>query len=174
MRVVLYAYALAYLVAPETFSSANVIDTIAALPESVKYAGKAILAAPFAFHSWNGIRHLSWDVGNCECVHFFHMLAIPAYRLRSDATFSRPLPAMPTPQSSPSRAYTRPATQSSALQPSPLLLFSSCEYRTSNDYLCGSQCVQWRPKCHSRFDTCLCLRSTAQPTSRSPTFSNVY
>ncbi|KAM5543790.1 hypothetical protein V8D89_002407 [Ganoderma adspersum] len=64
ISVLLYAYALAYLVAPETFSSANVIETIAALPESVKYAGKAILAAPFAFHSWNGIRHLSWDVGN--------------------------------------------------------------------------------------------------------------
>ena len=62
----LYGYALAYLVAPETFSSANVVELIAGLPEGVKYAGKVILAAPFAFHSWNGLRHLSWDVGKCE------------------------------------------------------------------------------------------------------------
>ena len=90
MRVVLYAYALAYLVAPETFSSANVIDTIAALPESVKYAGKAILAAPFAFHSWNGIRHLSCDVGNCEYVRFFRILAVPTYYNPSLCQFLSP------------------------------------------------------------------------------------
>jgi succinate dehydrogenase (ubiquinone) cytochrome b560 subunit len=24
-----------------------------------------ILAAPFAFHSLNGLRHLSWDMGKC-------------------------------------------------------------------------------------------------------------
>ncbi|GAW10417.1 succinate dehydrogenase cytochrome b560 subunit [Lentinula edodes] len=27
------------------------------------YAGKFILALPFTFHSWNGIRHLLWDSG---------------------------------------------------------------------------------------------------------------
>ncbi|KAI1792136.1 succinate dehydrogenase cytochrome b560 subunit [Ganoderma leucocontextum] len=63
ISVLLYSYALAYLVAPETFSSANVVEIIASLPESVKYAGKVILAAPFAFHSLNGLRHLSWDMG---------------------------------------------------------------------------------------------------------------
>lgn len=62
---VLYGYALAYLVAPETFASANVIELIHGLPEAVKYAGKTILAAPFAFHSINGLRHLAWDSGRC-------------------------------------------------------------------------------------------------------------
>jgi succinate dehydrogenase (ubiquinone) cytochrome b560 subunit len=67
-RVVLYAYALAYLVAPTTFASANVVAFVAGLPVAVKLAGKAILAAPFAFHSLNGIRHLGWDLGYCECL----------------------------------------------------------------------------------------------------------
>lgn len=58
----LYAYALAYLVAPETFSSAQIIEFLVGVPEGLKYAGKAILAAPFAFHSLNGIRHLTWDM----------------------------------------------------------------------------------------------------------------
>ncbi|KAI0791192.1 SDHC, cytochrome b subunit of succinate dehydrogenase [Abortiporus biennis] len=63
LSVLLYGYALAYLVAPETFSSAVVVDFVAGLPDFVKYAGKTILAAPFAFHSWNGLRHLGWDMG---------------------------------------------------------------------------------------------------------------
>ncbi|KAI0703835.1 SDHC, cytochrome b subunit of succinate dehydrogenase [Cytidiella melzeri] len=63
LSVLLYGYALAYLVAPETFASANVIELIHGLPEAVKYAGKTILAAPFAFHSLNGLRHLAWDSG---------------------------------------------------------------------------------------------------------------
>ena len=68
---VLYGFSIAYLVAPTTFSSANVVEVIAGLPESVKYAGKAILAAPFAFHSFNGLRHLGWDMVKCM---FFHSL----------------------------------------------------------------------------------------------------
>ncbi|CAL1715853.1 unnamed protein product [Somion occarium] len=63
LSVLLYSYALAYLVAPETFASANVVELVHSLPEAVKYTGKVILAAPFAFHSWNGIRHLLWDTG---------------------------------------------------------------------------------------------------------------
>ncbi|KAH9481923.1 Succinate dehydrogenase cytochrome B subunit, mitochondrial [Psilocybe cubensis] len=61
LSVLLYGFSIAYLVAPGTFSSENVIQVVAGLPEGVKYAGKAVLAAPFAFHSLNGIRHLSWD-----------------------------------------------------------------------------------------------------------------
>jgi len=63
LSVLLYGYALAYLVAPETFSSAQIVELVSTLPDAVKYAGKAILAAPFAFHSLNGVRHLTWDVG---------------------------------------------------------------------------------------------------------------
>ncbi len=61
----LYGYALAYLVAPTTFDSTHVIEIISSLPDAVKYAGKVILAAPFAFHSLNGLRHLGWDMGKC-------------------------------------------------------------------------------------------------------------
>ncbi|KAH9948589.1 succinate dehydrogenase cytochrome b560 subunit [Amylocystis lapponica] len=63
LSVLLYGYAIAYLVAPTTFDSAHVIEFAAGLPDAVKYAGKAILAAPFAFHSLNGLRHLGWDLG---------------------------------------------------------------------------------------------------------------
>ncbi|KAJ7292228.1 succinate dehydrogenase cytochrome b560 subunit [Mycena rebaudengoi] len=62
----LYGFALAYLVAPGTFDSVHVVEFIAALPAGVKYAGKALLAAPFAFHGLNGIRHLSWDMTKFE------------------------------------------------------------------------------------------------------------
>ncbi|TFK93142.1 SDHC, cytochrome b subunit of succinate dehydrogenase [Polyporus arcularius HHB13444] len=63
LSVLLYGYALAYLVAPTTFDSTHVVEFIAGLPDAVKYAGKVVLAAPFAFHSFNGLRHLGWDVG---------------------------------------------------------------------------------------------------------------
>ncbi|CAA7267522.1 unnamed protein product [Cyclocybe aegerita] len=62
LSVLLYSFSIAYLIAPGTFDSAHVVEVIAGLPESVKHAGKAILAAPFAFHSLNGLRHLGWDL----------------------------------------------------------------------------------------------------------------
>lgn len=62
---VLYGFSLAYLFAPSTFSSANIIEFAAGQPEWVKFAEKTILAAPFAFHSLNGLRHLAWDTGKC-------------------------------------------------------------------------------------------------------------
>jgi succinate dehydrogenase (ubiquinone) cytochrome b560 subunit len=64
-RSVLYGFSLAYLFAPSTFSSANIIEFAAGQPEWVKVAEKTILAAPFAFHSLNGLRHLAWDTGKC-------------------------------------------------------------------------------------------------------------
>jgi succinate dehydrogenase (ubiquinone) cytochrome b560 subunit len=64
-RSVLYGFSLAYLFAPSTFSSANIIEFAAGQPEWVKLAEKTILAAPFAFHSLNGLRHLAWDTGKC-------------------------------------------------------------------------------------------------------------
>ena len=66
---VLYGFSLAYLVAPSTFSSANIIEFAAGLPEWVKVVEKTILAAPFAFHSLNGLRHLAWDTGKCQLSH---------------------------------------------------------------------------------------------------------
>ncbi|KAF8274092.1 succinate dehydrogenase cytochrome b560 subunit [Lactarius quietus] len=63
LSVLLYGFSLAYLVAPTTFSSANIIELAAGLPEWVKVVEKTVLAAPFAFHSLNGLRHLAWDSG---------------------------------------------------------------------------------------------------------------
>ncbi|KAJ7780266.1 cytochrome b subunit of succinate dehydrogenase, Sdh3p [Mycena maculata] len=63
LSVVLFGFSLAYLFAPVTFDSTHVVEAVAGLPDAVKYAGKALLAAPFAFHSLNGVRHLSWDMG---------------------------------------------------------------------------------------------------------------
>ncbi|KAJ7592408.1 hypothetical protein C8J56DRAFT_780393 [Mycena floridula] len=63
LSVVLYGFSLGYLFMPGTLDSASIIAVAAALPVAVKYAAKTILAAPFAFHSFNGIRHLSWDLG---------------------------------------------------------------------------------------------------------------
>ncbi|KIM85077.1 hypothetical protein PILCRDRAFT_817913 [Piloderma croceum F 1598] len=63
LSVLLYGFSLAYLVAPGTFDSAHVVEFVSGLPDAAKYAGKVILAAPFAFHSLNGLRHLSWDMG---------------------------------------------------------------------------------------------------------------
>ena len=66
--LVLYGFSIAYLVAPGTFDSIHVVEFIAGLPEGVKYVGKAVLAAPFAFHSLNGLRHLSWDMAKCKSI----------------------------------------------------------------------------------------------------------
>ncbi|KAJ7016401.1 SDHC, cytochrome b subunit of succinate dehydrogenase [Mycena alexandri] len=63
LSALLYGFSLAYLVAPGTFDSVHVVEFVAGLPDAAKYAGKALLAAPFAFHGLNGIRHLSWDMG---------------------------------------------------------------------------------------------------------------
>ncbi|KAH7884660.1 SDHC, cytochrome b subunit of succinate dehydrogenase [Phlebopus sp. FC_14] len=63
LSALLYGFSLAYLVVPGTFDSESIVQFVAGTPEYVKIACKFILAAPFAFHSWNGIRHLSWDVG---------------------------------------------------------------------------------------------------------------
>jgi len=57
---------ISYLTAPVIgmpFSSIDVVQFVAGLPEVVQYSAKAVLAAPFAFHAWNGLRHLAWDTG---------------------------------------------------------------------------------------------------------------
>ncbi|KAJ7734807.1 hypothetical protein B0H16DRAFT_150689 [Mycena metata] len=76
MLAVLYGFSLAYLVAPDT----------------AKYAGKVLLAAPFAFRGLNGIRHLSWDMGKCAsrfCCDFLFCRFLFAVRLRSLRPASR-------------------------------------------------------------------------------------
>jgi len=63
LSVLLYGFSIAYLFAPGTFDSVHIVEFVHDLPEAVKYAGKAILALPFTFHAFNGLRHLSWDLG---------------------------------------------------------------------------------------------------------------
>lgn len=60
----LYGFFLAYLASPVFgwhLDTAHVVDFVHQMPDWVKYAGKTIVAAPFAFHSLNGVRHLVWD-----------------------------------------------------------------------------------------------------------------
>lgn len=43
--------------------TATLVSLFAGLPVAAKVALKSVAALPFAFHSWNGIRHLIWDAG---------------------------------------------------------------------------------------------------------------
>jgi len=66
LTVLLYGFSISYVAAPYLgvpFTSADVVQLVSAAPESLKVAGKLILAAPFTFHSFNGLRHLGWDTG---------------------------------------------------------------------------------------------------------------
>jgi len=63
LSALLYAFSLAYLVAPGTFDSAHIVEFVGGLPDYLKISGKVLLALPFTFHSFNGLRHLSWDMG---------------------------------------------------------------------------------------------------------------
>ncbi|KAG0299399.1 hypothetical protein BGZ98_010086 [Dissophora globulifera] len=59
-----YAGAIAYAVGPMIglgFDAASVVSTLATVPVAAKVAGKFIVALPFTYHSFNGIRHLLWD-----------------------------------------------------------------------------------------------------------------
>ncbi|KAF8313502.1 uncharacterized protein EI90DRAFT_3036764 [Cantharellus anzutake] len=66
LSVGLYGFLLGYLAAPVLgipFDSTHIIEYVHGVPDWVKYTGKAIVAFPFTFHSLNGLRHLSWDLG---------------------------------------------------------------------------------------------------------------
>ncbi|GMM34067.1 protein [Saccharomycopsis crataegensis] len=45
------------------FDATVIYQTITDLPDLVKYAAKATIAFPFAFHFFNGLRHFVWDSG---------------------------------------------------------------------------------------------------------------
>ena len=76
----LYGFALSYAFLPFagiTFTGADLVELVGSLPEAVKTSAKLIVAAPFAFHSWNGLRHLAWDSGKCSLPPFPARLACP-------------------------------------------------------------------------------------------------
>lgn len=43
--------------------SASLAAAFGSLPIVAKVGIKALVAFPFTYHSWNGIRHLLWDTG---------------------------------------------------------------------------------------------------------------
>ncbi|KAG8951313.1 cytochrome b subunit of succinate dehydrogenase, Sdh3p [Tulasnella sp. 424] len=60
----LYAFSIAYLAGPVVgipVDSAHIVELVHSLPEWAKVSFKTLLAAPFAYHAWNGVRHLAWD-----------------------------------------------------------------------------------------------------------------
>ncbi|KAG9652713.1 hypothetical protein KCU64_g8280, partial [Aureobasidium melanogenum] len=60
----LYLFGLAYLVSPYLgwdLSSANIAAAFASLPEGAKSIIKFAVAWPIVLHSFNGMRHLTWD-----------------------------------------------------------------------------------------------------------------
>ncbi|KAJ5223431.1 hypothetical protein N7468_007973 [Penicillium chermesinum] len=62
----LYLWATAYLASPLFgwhLESASMVAAFGALPVAAKILIKTILALPFTYHSMNGIRHLTWDLG---------------------------------------------------------------------------------------------------------------
>ncbi|KAH0397445.1 hypothetical protein KCU89_g8271, partial [Aureobasidium melanogenum] len=59
-----YLFGLAYLVSPYLgwdLSSANIAAAFASLPEAAKSSIKFAVAWPVILHSFNGMRHLTWD-----------------------------------------------------------------------------------------------------------------
>lgn len=62
----MYVFGAAYLVSPLFgwhLDVATMAATFGALPIVAKVSIKSIVAFPFAFHSINGLRHLTWDAG---------------------------------------------------------------------------------------------------------------
>lgn len=63
----IYLYAMAYLAAPVMgwhLDSATIAEAFGSLNEYAKFGLKFLVALPFSFHSWNGIRHLMWDTAS--------------------------------------------------------------------------------------------------------------
>ncbi|KAG8945071.1 cytochrome b subunit of succinate dehydrogenase, Sdh3p [Tulasnella sp. 424] len=65
LSVLLYASSIAYLAGPVIgipFDGAQIVELVHSLPEWAKVSGKTLLAAPFAYHFWMGVRHTAWDL----------------------------------------------------------------------------------------------------------------
>lgn len=62
----MYVFGASYLIAPYLGWHLDVASMAAAfgsLPVAAKLGIKSFVAFPFAFHSINGLRHLTWDTG---------------------------------------------------------------------------------------------------------------
>jgi succinate dehydrogenase (ubiquinone) cytochrome b560 subunit len=61
-----YVFGAAYLVSPLFgwhLDSASLAAAFGSLPVLAKVGLKVLVAFPFTFHSFNGVRHLVWDLG---------------------------------------------------------------------------------------------------------------
>jgi len=66
LSVLLYGFSLSYIAGPVfgmPFDTAAIVNLVQALPSWFVLTGKGLIAASFAFHSFNGLRHLGWDMG---------------------------------------------------------------------------------------------------------------
>lgn len=64
----MYAIFLGHLILPSLgvpFDSATLVSLFGDLPGWFKMSAKTIVAFPAAFHTFNGLRHLGWDMGYC-------------------------------------------------------------------------------------------------------------
>ncbi len=63
-----YVGTLAFALHPffPAIDSTHIIEYVHTLPAWLKTSVKLAIAAPLTFHSFNGIRHLMWDVGKGE------------------------------------------------------------------------------------------------------------
>merc|ERR1712225_157468 len=66
LSALMYAFAISYVAAPAVsagFTGASIVALAASLPVWAKISAKIVLGAPFWYHTWNGMRHLAWDMG---------------------------------------------------------------------------------------------------------------
>lgn len=66
MAAAFYALTLGYAataILGTSLDAGVIVSSFAALPVYAKVGAKAFMAFPFAFHSFNGLRHLVWDFG---------------------------------------------------------------------------------------------------------------
>lgn len=67
MAFAFYGFTVSYAVLPAigySIDAASLAAAFGSLPIAAKLAVKTVAAAPFAFHLWNGFRHLIWDTAN--------------------------------------------------------------------------------------------------------------
>ncbi|XP_052652768.1 succinate dehydrogenase cytochrome b560 subunit, mitochondrial isoform X2 [Harpia harpyja] len=56
-------FSLAALLLPEQFPHYLAMVKSLSLGPALIYSAKFALAFPFSYHTWNGVRHLAWDMG---------------------------------------------------------------------------------------------------------------
>lgn len=78
LSVALYAGSITYLLHGmyPILESSNLVQLVHDLPVWAKGSAKLLFAVPFTFHTFNGIRHLAWDVGYGELTFLLFRICI--------------------------------------------------------------------------------------------------